>query len=164
MKKNSHFGLCFTKMKRSYREKNGTYPESGAANFKSLLYVNTVPISSVMVRKNLLQGECIFSECTKVGANEDYEFLLRCAQITEFGFLDEFLIKYWSDENRTSSLYRKDFKSISSFYISIINIYWMIYKTGKSQLRNFVGPVFFLSFICFKQVSVVILQKLRLKN
>ena len=72
MKENSHFGLCFTKMKRFDREKEWDLShEAGEANFKSLLYVNTVPISSVMVRKNSLQCECIFSECKKVGANVD---------------------------------------------------------------------------------------------
>ena len=165
MEKNKHWGLCFAKMKRFDREKEWYLShESGDANFDSLLYVNTVPISSVLVRKNLLQGECIFSECKKVGTNEDYEFLLRCSQITKFGFVDEFLIKYWSDENRTSSLYRKDFRSIISYYKSMINIYWMVYKKRKSRLQQFVGPVIFLSFICSKQFAVALLQKLKLKK
>ncbi len=165
MQKNSRLGLCFTKMKRFDEDKEWWLShESGHANFNSLLYVNTVPISSVMVRKTLLANECFFSESKKVGPNEDYEFLLRCAQVTKFGYLDEFLIKYWSGGNRTTSLYRRDFQSIFYYYISMLNIYLMVYKKGKSRFKDFLGPVFFLSFTCFKQFTVTLLQRLNFRK
>jgi glycosyltransferase involved in cell wall biosynthesis len=97
LEENLECGLCYSKMLRFDDQKQwANAHEEGAANFQSLLYVNTVPISSVLIRKYLLDKFGSFSESERIGSSEDYEFLLRHSTSTNFYFLDQYLIKYWS--------------------------------------------------------------------
>lgn len=153
LEKNHQYGLCYTKMLRFNNEREWAIPhEEGSADFQSLLYVNTVPISSVILRKNLLNQYGFFNETKQVGTSEDYEFLLRYAYQTQFFFLDEYLIKYWSGINRTTS-----FSGSSSEFIlhykHIIFIFMIVQKLNNIKKRIFLRPA--LYHLCTAMKNVI---------
>ncbi len=75
--------------------------EEGQCDASSLRFKSTIPTSSVLFHRSLLDeiGDG-FCEDKRVGPAGDYDFLLRCAHYTKFLFLDEYLIRYWSGDNR----------------------------------------------------------------
>ncbi len=142
LKENLGHGLCYTKMIRFNGEKEWTnFNEEGSTTFKSLLYANKVPISSVVIRKSLIDQFGDFSESKKVGIAEDYEFLLRHSTTTNFYFLDEYMIKYWSGSNRTTSNnpLLADLMANCSY---IFACYFMLWKSKKIKLYQLIKPFF----------------------
>ncbi|MBW8308955.1 MAG: glycosyltransferase family 2 protein [Candidatus Paracaedibacteraceae bacterium] len=104
LENNPEYGLSYSKMMRFDDKKEWSVAhEEGPADLNSLLRNNTVPISSVIVKKELLEKYGSFSESKLVGTAEDYEFLLRLAPATKFFFLNEYLIHYWSGNNRITT-------------------------------------------------------------
>lgn len=143
LEKNLNYGLCYTKMMRFDETKEWTViHEEGASCFETLLYVNTIPISAVMIRKecvNVLGG---FSEDAFVGASEDYEFLLRYAVTNKFYFIDEYLIRYWSGNNRTTD-FEGHARKLWTYYGCILSIFNHIRKHHHLSSRVFIRPVFY---------------------
>ncbi|MEY2480082.1 MAG: hypothetical protein QOI04_1009 [Verrucomicrobiota bacterium] len=76
---------------------------SGRAMFRRLYERNAIPISSVLLCRNLLGVECFFDESAQFRGVEDYELWLRLASkgITFFG-LKEKLITYRSHSSQMS--------------------------------------------------------------
>ena len=132
MENNSDYGVCFTKMKRFNEDKEWINPdeESGAnTNSLSLLKKNTVPLSSLLVRKDLMNSW--FDEDKRIFFAEDYELILRISKITKIHCIPEYLIRYCSGDERYTFHY-----SDSSFFRNIkylkrlFWVYWKIYKKG----------------------------------
>jgi len=146
------YGVCFCKMLRFDEEKEWpVVHEEGPATFDTLLYVNTVPISSVFIRKRLLDQNGSFSESKAVGTSEDYEFLLRQALRTKFYYLDEYLIRYWSGANRTTQNdMKRSFLDILRYFQGIRGCFFELYKTGCVSGIVFVRPVLFHVWQCLK--------------
>ena len=100
---NTDVGLCYTNMIRFDERREWINPgDNGKADFDSLLYVNTIPVSSIIIRKSLLDKYGAFPESSIVGFAEDYEFVLRYSYYTKLYHLNEFLVKYWSGNQRTT--------------------------------------------------------------
>ncbi len=157
LEENPEYGLCYSKMLRFDDQKEWANPqEEGAATFKSLLYVNTVPISSVVLRKSLLDRFGGFSESHRVGTSEDYEFLLRHCAETNFYFLDEFLTKYWTGNNRATQ------NSPSGTYMinyscQIFYCYYVLWRSKKVRLYQLILP---LIFVLKTNIKIFIYQTL----
>ena len=138
--------------------------ESGMASFNTLLYKSTVPISSIFLKASLIKKNGGFSESEKVGTSEDYEFVLRYALSTDFYYIDEFLIKYWSGENRTTCLdFGINVKAAFIHLKTIINIYCMVYKISETSIFEYLKPAFFNIKNSMKVMLYIIMQRLRLR-
>ncbi len=140
LEKNLECGLCYSKMLRFDGQKQwANTHEEGAANLQSLLYVNTVPISSVLIRKSLLERFGSFSESDRVGSSEDYEFLLRYATSTKFYFLDQYLIKYWSGDNRVTHN-SPSFADSIRYFGQVFSCYQMLLSSNKLRFYQLICP------------------------
>lgn len=164
LEKNSEYGLCYSKMLRFDDQKQWANPhEEGPASLQSLLYVNTVPISSVFMRKSLLDKFDGFSESHKVGSSEDYEFLLRHSATTKFYFLDEYLIRYWSGDNRVTRN-SPSFTDLKRYCCQIFSCYQMLRKSKKIHTYQLICPSLYVLGINFKILAYQILVRLRIKT
>jgi glycosyltransferase involved in cell wall biosynthesis len=162
---NNEHGLCYSKMlrfddSREWANKN----EEGPASLSSLLYVNTIPISSVIIRKYLLDELGGFSESPVVGTSEDYEFLLRYSVVTHFLFLDEYLIRYWTGNNRTTAVdSERTVKKCLDYLKSICGCYMLLYKTHELRLSIFIKPLIYNLNLFFKTLAFIFLKKAHLR-
>ena len=165
LEKNLNYDLCYSKMLRFDGKKEWAIPhEEGPSTLKSLLYVNTIPISSVFIRKKNLDIYGGFSEDPKVGTAEDYEFLLRHAVHSNFLFIDEYLIKYWSGSNRMTPI--DDNRTLCKnlkYFAYIIGCYYILYKKNDIQIKILFKPIFFHLKNLIKTLGYLGLKKLRLK-
>lgn len=145
LNKNKNYALCYSKMLRfDNNQEWSVLNEGGTTDFKTLLFRNNVPISSIFIRASFIKKYGGFLESKKIGDAEDYEFVLRYALKTKFYFLDECLIKYWSGDNRTTCLdFGKSFKTVFIYMKTIINIYYIIYKNSNTSILNYIKPALF---------------------
>ena len=138
LENNPDCGICYTKMLRFDGKINGQCHMAGPADFKSLLFTNTVPISSVLVKRSLLNTHKLFCETKEVGNSEDYEFLLRLSLYTNLYFVDDYLIEYWTGDNRITKLdSRSDINNIFKYLTTKFRIYLKIYLENKAFLFSF---------------------------
>ncbi|KAB8028045.1 glycosyltransferase family 2 protein [Fluviispira multicolorata] len=162
LEKNPSYGLCFSKMMRFNEDKEWFVPhEEGPTNLKKLLYVNTVPISSVIIKREILIKVKGFCESKIVGPSEDYEFLLRCSSFTKFYFIDQYLIRYWSGNNRTTAI-----NKISDYYIHINGVYGCYYLLLKNKSINpfkLIIPSLYHFKIFVKSSCYIFLNRLGIK-
>ncbi|MBX9696589.1 MAG: glycosyltransferase family 2 protein [Alphaproteobacteria bacterium] len=150
LEENPTHGLCYSKMMRFDEAREWAIAhEEGQATFASLLYVNTVPISSLIVRKSLIDHLGGFSEDPRVGASEDYEFLLRYAAKSKLYFIDKYLIRYWSGNNRTTS-FNAQAKKLWSYYAYILFIFNKVKKYHHLPLYIFIRPALHHLFVILK--------------
>lgn len=164
LEENLEYGLCYSKMLRFDDQKQWANPhEEGPASLHSLLYINTVPISSVFMRKSLLDKFGGFSESSKIGSSEDYEFLLRHSVTTKFYFLDEYLIKYWSGDNRVTRN-SPSFTDLMRYCCQIFSCYQMLWKSKKVYIYQLVCPSLYVLGSNFKILMYQILVGLRIKT
>lgn len=153
----SEYGLCYTKMLRFNNREEWIIPhEEGSADLNSLLYVNTVPISSVLIKKSLLDQYGNFSESKKVGTAEDYEFLLRHAVTTKFYFIDEYLIKYWSGNDRMTDN-QMNIRRLFRYLCQVFVCYSCLLSLKKIKVFNLVMPAFYNLRLFLKSVMYQIL-------
>ncbi len=165
MEENNDFGFCYTKMLRFDENREWSVDrDAGPASFQSLLFTSNVPISSVFIKTSLIKKHGGFSESTQVGISEDYEFVLRYALQTNFYFVDEFLIKYWSGNNRTSCLnFGKSIKTALIHIKTILNIYWIVYRNSETSIQNYIKPALFNIKNSIKVILYIAMQHLKLR-
>jgi glycosyltransferase domain-containing protein len=162
LENNLEYGLCYSKMLRFDHEKEWSVThEEGPADLKSLLYINTVPISAVLIKKSLLERCGNFSESKRIGTSEDYEFLLRYAAITKFYFLDEYLIKYWSGASRTTDNQMSIVK-LAVYVSQIFACYDALRGTGKVKWISLVLPILYNTNLFLKGCIYQILVKIKM--
>ena len=102
--KNPEVNLCYTNMIRFDEQAEWISPQdNGKADFDSLLYVNTIPVSSIIVKRSSLDKYGAFTESSIVGFSEDYDFVIRHSYYAKPYHLDAFLVKYWSGNQRTTA-------------------------------------------------------------
>jgi glycosyltransferase involved in cell wall biosynthesis len=161
---NLNYDACFSKMIRFNDKHEWTLQnEEGPADFKSLLYTNTIPISSLIVRKIFIDKMGSFKTSKQVGNSADYELVLRYSLNTKIYFLNEYLIKYWSGENRTTSLdFHNQFRSIFVYLKTIISCFWIIHKEQGINLITFLRPILFHAFSSFKVASYSIFKRINI--
>jgi teichuronic acid biosynthesis glycosyltransferase TuaG len=164
LEENQEYGLCYSKMLRFDDKKEWANPQdAGAADLHSLLYVNTVPISSVFIKKSLIDKFGDFSESHRVGTSEDYEFLLRHSAETKFYFLDEFLIKYWTGNNRATQN-SPSVTYIINYTCQIFYCYYVLWRSKKVRLYQLVLPSLFVLKTNIKIFMYQIFVKLGIKK
>lgn len=132
MENNPDYGACFTKMKRFNEDKEWINPDEQGdthTNSFSLLKKNTVPLSSLLVRKDLMNSW--FDEDTRIFFAEDYELILRISKITKMHCIPEFLIRYCSGNERNTHHYTDSslFRNIK-YLRRLFWVYWKVYKKG----------------------------------
>jgi len=161
---NHDHGLCFTKMLRFDEKDQWTLPhEEGQATLHSLLYTNTVPISSVIIRRDLLSKFGGFNESRLVGFSEDYEFLLRFASVTRFYYLDKYLIKYWSGVNRvTATDSNRTMKDCLDQLGNILGCFWLTARSKRVSYLVFIKPLLFHIKNFIKSITYILFQKFSL--
>lgn len=165
LEKDDNFGFCYSKMQRFDESKEWSVDhESGVASFKTLLFNSTVPISSIFMKASLVKKNGGFSESKKVGTSEDYEFVLRYVLLTNFYYIDEFLIKYWSGSNRTTCLdFRRNIKTVFIHIKTILNIYYIIYRNSKTSALDYLKPALFNIKNSIKVILYITMQRLGLR-
>jgi len=162
--KNSDIGLCYTSMQRFDESREWVEPkDNGPADLYSLLYRNTVPISSICIRKSLLDHYSGFTESSIVGYSEDYDFVLRYSFYTKLCHINEYLIKYWSGMGRTSL--KSDIFGVTHYikYLKgILGCYYLQYKEGRVGLRHLFAPMITQVTMITKIILCNILKKLKI--
>lgn len=138
-----NYGACYSKMLRfDETGREWAVPlEEGAANLDSLLYINTVPISSLIVTKKLIDQIGGFCKSKIVRFSEDYEFILKCAAVTKFAYVDEYLIRYWSGKHRTT-LIDQQFTALEKlgYLMGIFGCYYLQIKSNRIKLTRLLLP------------------------
>jgi glycosyltransferase involved in cell wall biosynthesis len=163
LEKYPQYGLSYTKMVRFNDEKEwAVIHEEGSADLNSLLYVNTVPISSVLIKKSLLDKYGNFSESKKVGTAEDYEFLLRHAVTTKFYFINEYLIKYWSGNDRMTEN-QMGIRRLYQYLCQVFNCYGFLLKSKKIKVLMLFAPALYNIRIFTKSVAYQVLLSMKVK-
>lgn len=156
---NEDCGVCFTKMLRfdeTGKEWSVAHEESNA-DLNSLLYVNTVPISSLIIRKKLIDRIGGFCESKIVGTAEDYEFILRCALITKFAYVNEYLIKYWSGNNRTTL--NDKFATVlhHCYYLKyIVGCYYLQLEANRISFKKLFLPMIYQIKMTLKRIFYIL--------
>jgi glycosyltransferase involved in cell wall biosynthesis len=165
LSKNLDYAGCFSKMIRFDYKKEWTIPnEEGRADFRSLLYSNTIPISSLIIRSNFVKDLGSFSTSKLVGVCPDYELVLRYTLKSKLLFLDEYLIKYWSGDSRTTNTdENRTFTQALTYFSYIMGCYYICYKENKVPLKDFFLPTLFNVKNLVKTLGYLSLKKLRLK-
>lgn len=163
LQENPSYGLCYSKTTFFDREKEWPLENNeGEITLEKLLYINTVPISSILIKKELVQKYGGFSEKKAVGISEDYEFLLRHILNTKFYFIDNYLIKYWVDEGRASSTDdNRTVKDCWSYLWGIYGCFYTFYKSTNIPFKKLIKPALFHSYLFMKASGYIILQRLK---
>lgn len=138
------YGFCYTKMTRfdaaGYEWTESL--DSGAADLDKLLLINTIPVSSVMVRADLIHQYGGFHEGRCVGASEDYEFALRYAVHTKLLYIDEYLIKYWCGNNRTTIVAaERRIGDDIKYLCGVFSCYFIQVRDQRLPLRKLLRPI-----------------------
>lgn len=162
LKENAECGLCYTKMLRfDETHEWAVANEEGAATLESLLYKNVVPISSLVIRRELLDRWGGFCESRAVGTAEDYEFVLRMAVKTKFLYISEYLIKYWSGEARATPLdSERTFGKAWDYFCFVSFCYWNQVRNKHLSLVKIVKPLVFQAFFMLKILAFIMKQNL----
>ena len=146
MEKDEQYGFSYTKMicfDETGREW-GVNQKDRAATFNTMRYDSEVPISSVMVRADLLKQYGGFYEGSAVGAAEDYEFALRYAYHTSFVYIDEVLLRYWAGSNRTTAAERE--RKVGDYIRHVrdsAGCFWVFIREQKASPFLFLGPMLY---------------------
>ncbi len=150
---NKDHDVCYTKMLRfdETGQEWGVPHEGSTADLNSLLYINTVPISSLIIRKKLIDQIGYFCESKIVRFSEDYEFILKCATVTKFVYIDDYLIKYWSGRNRTT-LVDQEFTTLDHLYYlkGIFGCYYLQITANRIKLLKIILPIIYQVKVIFK--------------
>ena len=85
--------------------------------YEALLRRNFIPISTVVVRKDVL---CEAGPFDGKFFQEDYELWLRIAKVHELDFIDEKLAKYRIHRNQISSTKRREYRGLCLLYQSLL--------------------------------------------
>lgn len=161
LEKNPAYGLCYSKM--ICFDKKSEWPlenKEGQITLDMLLYKNTVPISSVFIKKDLVQKYGDFCELKTVGISEDYEFLLRHILNTKFYFSDDYLIKYWSGDDRTSSTdENRTIQDCWDYLWGLYACFLIFYKTTEIPLKKLIKPALFHGYNFIKSAGYIFLKK-----
>ncbi|MDR1475408.1 MAG: glycosyltransferase family 2 protein [Holosporales bacterium] len=161
--------FCYTKMVR-YDNNGKEWMEANDSDaevtFKSLLFVSTVPISSVIIRAELLDKVKGFCESKRVGTSEDYEFVLRCAVYTKPLLLDEYLVKYYSGNERTTNIEDKEvFRSaikVIAYTLGVLGGQYSLLKIASIEKSVLFKSILHHLKWCYKRVAyITILQWIR---
>lgn len=102
---NPSCGFCYTRMV-CFNEQGDEWAvevPQRPASFKTMLYKNDVPVSSIVMRADLVRKHGGFHEGPEVGDAEDYEFSLRYSYVAQFVFVNEVLLRYWAGRGRTTA-------------------------------------------------------------
>jgi glycosyltransferase involved in cell wall biosynthesis len=163
LESNVDYGLCYTNMVRFNDEKEWNLPnDHGKADLDSLLYNNTIAISSVILKKELINKFGCFCESKIVGVSEDYEFLLRYAVNTKFLYIDDSLVKYWSGNNRTT-FDDEEILGAIKYFLGVLGCYYYLVCNKQISITKIFFPVFNNIKIYTKIIGYKILKKIRVR-
>lgn len=164
LENNPGFGVCYTDMKRFDEIHEWIEPkDNGPADLDSLLYVNTVPISSVIIRKTLLKKYGGFTENSIVGYSEDYDFILRYSNYTKLFHLNDLLVKYWSGTGRTSL--KSEIFSVThniKYLKGILGCYYLQFRANRIELKKLILPAWWQIKIIVKIIAYNVLKELKI--
>lgn len=153
---NLNHGLCYTKMKRFDDEKEWVdlkEETNHQINSINLLYKNTIPLSSVVIRKEILENIELFDEDQKISGAEDYELILRLSKITKLFCIQEYLLLYYSGTGRFSDCVSLDsMRTNTKYIIRIYNVYLKVTRKKYFRLHEVICPFFANFFHAFKRI------------
>jgi glycosyltransferase involved in cell wall biosynthesis len=150
--------LCYSNMSR-FNEK-GQYQAQSAENtfhaitFKDLLYRNTVPVSSILIKKQYIRDLGEFEESLLLGGSEDFEFLLRWRFNYPFVHINENLVMYRSGDNRMTPIDGKLKATDTLKYLcNIFMSYYFVYRKTNAKLGAFIKPYFVNLYRAIKMLA-----------
>jgi glycosyltransferase involved in cell wall biosynthesis len=160
---NPEIGLCYTNMVRFDDQTEWIGPhDNGKADFGSLLYVNTIPVSSIIIRKSALDRYGTFTESSIVGFSEDYDFVIRHSYYTTLYHLDEFLLKYWSGNQRTTATDENFSVSHSLKYLKgVLGCYYLNFKAKRIPYKKMIVITIHQVKLVGKIIAYNLLKKIR---
>jgi len=153
--------LCYTNMSRFDETTEWINSiEGGYADFKTLLNFNNIAISSVVVRRNILNEIGCFNEDRRVGSAEDYEFLLRVSWKNKLCYVDEPLVRYCSESNRMT---KKDeeisVSDLIEYYKFVFFSFMCVKKQHQIRPDIFIVPILKQVYNFHKRVYVYFRNK-----
>lgn len=150
---NLQFGVCYTKMKRFNEQREWiNYQEEtiDLIDSKSLLYKNTVPLSSTIVRKNILEDFEWFDEAKEIAGAEDYELMLRLSKKTSMFCMQKYLILYYSGDARFSNTDSSIIKTNIKYLKRLFGVYKIVVGKKYFKWREVLCPFLKNIFQCLK--------------
>ncbi len=163
LEKNADCGLCYTRMRRFNEEIEWVNPDDAtleSTNSQQLLYRNTVPLSSIIIRKSVFKKGEYFDEDKKIFGAEDYELLLRLSKKTKFFCLSEYLLLYYSGCGRFSNSTSKNNFKINLLYLNRLHhVYRKVVAKGFFKWVEVLNPFCFNCFVVFKIILYDFLNK-----
>jgi glycosyltransferase involved in cell wall biosynthesis len=164
LRRNPIAGMCYTHM--TFFDESGLEwsDDRRLADFALLCYRNFVPISSVLVKREVIDQIGGFDEGNQVGVSEDYEFVLRCAYVTKLCFVDEKLVRYWAGENRTTSTdtHRRIRDDISHLK-DIWGCFSVVSQKCGIPTSFFIRPFVHYMKICSKSSAYIVCKRLGIR-
>lgn len=154
--KNAEYNMCYTKMKRFDENTTWINPDEetvDSVNSQKLLRRNTIPLSSIVMRKKILENNECFDEDKKIFSSEDYELTLRLSKKNKFFCIQEYLLLYYSGSARFSNgEFNNSFRKNLWFLSRLFHVYKKVVRKGFFKWHEVVYPFFFHTFFCVKLV------------
>jgi glycosyltransferase involved in cell wall biosynthesis len=165
LKENPDYDICCTKMKR-FNDKTAWVildeEAEGALNSLSLLYKNTVPLSSLVMRRKILNDNELFDEDKKIFGAEDYELILRLSKKSKIFCIQEYLLLYYSGISRFSNLTASNnFKRNLKYLYRLYSIYRKVVGKGFFSWSDVLLPLCANVFFVFKMILYDILESFK---
>lgn len=165
LKKNANYGICYTRMRRFNEELEWINPDDEtieSTNSQRLLYRNTVPLSSIIIRKSVFKNGEYFDEDKKIFGSEDYELLLRLSKKTNFFCLSEYLLLYYSGCGRFSNSTSKNSFKINLLYLSrLYHVYRKVVAKDLFRWHEVFNPFCINFFVVLKIILYNFLRKIK---
>lgn len=145
LQKHLDYDICCTKMKHfneitewvNYHEET----EESITSL-SLLYRNTIPLSSLIMRKKVFEDNELFDENKKINGSEDYELILRLSKNSKIFCIHEYLVLYYSGASRFSNLISSNsFKKNLLYLYRLYCVYQILVRKGFFRWSEIIAPL-----------------------
>lgn len=151
---NSQYSICCSKMKRfnrNYTWINTDEEKNGPIQSKDLLYKNTVPLSSLVLKKEVFMHYGLFDESKEIFGAEDYELTLRLSKKYQIYCLPDYLILYNSENERFSNAIAKNQLLVTLAYTRrLFYVYFVLVKKNFFGVGEVALPFLANCYQCFK--------------
>ncbi len=164
---NKQYNICYTRMKRFNKQTEWINPDEGSedsANSRSLLYKNTIPLSSVILRKEVFENNESFDEAKSIAGSEDYECFLRLSKNNKLFCIQEYLTLYSSEDGRFSASGSNNALVTNFAYISrLCHVYIAVVRKDYFKWYNVIVPFLANFFLIVKIIAYELLVLVKKK-
>lgn len=154
---NPEYAACCTYIKRFNDDSEWINQDEKSKNpitTLNLLYKNTVPLSSLFLRKKIFEKIEPFNEDKNIFGSEDYELVLRLSIVSKIFCIEKYLVLYNSGNFRLSNVTsQSSLKRYWSFIIRIFYVYKILITKGFLRWDSVIFPLCRNIFNCIKYIA-----------